>query len=255
MRKILIAEDEPLELSFLHDVLKKRFGDIAEFQTAQNGLIAVQIAQLWKPDIILLDIEMPGQNGLEAACAIRAMVPRGKIAFITAHGKFDYAQQAIRISACDYVLKPVKDETLIAAVEHMLEMVNQETLFAQYYSAKCHEVDVHSGNQRQREIMKRVDEYLCENYKHDISMEIVADIVGLSPSHFAKLFKQCFGTTFIERLTAIRIEQAKKLLKNVEIHIKDIGEAVGYPSITYFTSKFKKETGLPPAEYRRMASE
>lgn len=85
----------------------------------------------------------------------------------------------------------------------------------------------------------------------DISLERVADIIGASPGYFSKLFKQHFGQTFLERLTQIRIQQAKKLLRTTDKSTREIGEAVGYPSITYFNAKFKKETGLPPAEYRR----
>lgn len=249
--KILIAEDETLERKFLYQILKNELRDSVELKTTENGLQAVDLAGLWKPDILLLDIRMPGLDGLGAAEQIRVFLPHCKIAFITAYGEFSYAQQAIRINVSDYIIKPVEDTALIASVNRMIQLVSQEKKLADYLSVPRLSGRLDSGNQEQHEIMDRVDSYLCANYALDISLESVAEIVGASPSHFSKLFKQYFGVTFMDRLTSIRIEQAKKLLLTTDKSTREIGEAVGYPSITYFNSKFKKETGLPPAEYRR----
>ena len=67
MLKILIADDEMMEREMLAKNLSSEFGNKVELQTAENGRIAVIIATLWNADIILMDIEMPGLNGIEAA--------------------------------------------------------------------------------------------------------------------------------------------------------------------------------------------
>ena len=102
--KILIAEDETLERKFLHQILKGALEDAAELKTVENGLQAVELAGLWNPDILLLDIKMPGLDGLQAAEQIRPVLPHCKIAFITAYGEFSYAQQAIRMNVSDYII-------------------------------------------------------------------------------------------------------------------------------------------------------
>ncbi|MDD3921277.1 MAG: response regulator [Eubacteriales bacterium] len=256
MMKILIVEDEYLEQRTLYDVLRRRMPN-TEVMTADDGLKAVELSELWRPDVILMDIEIPGVNGLEATKRIQAMLPRCKVIFITAYDQFIYAQEAVRLGACDYVLKPIEDDALIAAVERAVRLVEREQDLAQYVSVILHpgeELDITAEQctGKQQEVMQQVDKYLGNNYMYDISMESVAEIVHLSPSHFSKLFKQCFGLTFIERLTAIRIDTAKKLLSGTTKSTREIGVLVGYPNLSYFTSKFKKETGYPPAEYRKM---
>ena len=174
-----------------------------------------------------------------------------RIALITAYGEFSYAQQAIRLHVSDYILKPVEDAMLISTVRRLMEPIRQEQKLADYFTVPPLSAKAPQGSESQQTVMERVDSYLRHNYALDISLERVADIIGASPGYFSKLFKQHFGQTFLERLTQIRIQQAKKLLRTTDKSTREIGEAVGYPSITYFNAKFKKETGLPPAEYRR----
>lgn len=251
MIKILIAEDEALERKFLLKILADALGSAAELRDVENGLQAVELARLWRPDLLLLDIRMPGMTGLEAAEEIRTFLPYVRIALITAYGEFSYAQQAIRLHVSDYILKPVEDAMLISTVRRLMEPIRQEQKLADYFTVPPLSAKAPQGSESQQTVMERVDSYLRHNYALDISLERVADIIGASPGYFSKLFKQHFGQTFLERLTQIRIQQAKKLLRTTDKSTREIGEAVGYPSITYFNAKFKKETGLPPAEYRR----
>ena len=251
MIKILIAEDEALERKFLLKILTDALGSAAELRDVENGLQAVELARLWRPDLLLLDIRMPGMTGLEAAEKIRTFLPYVRIALITAYGEFSYAQQAIRLHVSDYILKPVEDAMLISTVMRLMEPIRQEQKLADYFTVPPLSAKAPQGSESQQTVMERVDSYLRHNYALDISLERVADIIGASPGYFSKLFKQHFGQTFLERLTQIRIQQAKKLLRTTDKSTREIGEAVGYPSITYFNAKFKKETGLPPAEYRR----
>ena len=116
MIKILIAEDEALERKFLLKILADALGSAAELRDVENGLQAVELARLWRPDLLLLDIRMPGMTGLEAAEEIRTFLPYVRIALITAYGEFSYAQQAIRLHVSDYILKPVEDAMLISTV-------------------------------------------------------------------------------------------------------------------------------------------
>ena len=75
MYKILIADDEAMEREVLTDLVARRFEHEVEIHTADNGRKAVDTALLWGADLILMDIEMPGVNGLEAARTVLARLP------------------------------------------------------------------------------------------------------------------------------------------------------------------------------------
>ncbi len=110
---ILIVDDEPLARQRLAGLLKDLNGyEIAA--EAANGNEALSLAQQTKPDIILLDIRMPGMDGLEAARHLNRMTKPPAIIFTTAYS--DHALQAFETHAVDYLLKPIKQERLEEAL-------------------------------------------------------------------------------------------------------------------------------------------
>ncbi|SFR84532.1 helix-turn-helix domain-containing protein [Anaeromicropila populeti] len=106
------------------------------------------------------------------------------------------------------------------------------------------------GKEQNSGIILKAKEYMEENYKKDISLDEVSRIVDISPYYFSKLFKEETGENFIEYLTNIRIEVAKKLLRNSDLSIKNICMDTGYSDPNYFSRIFKKQVGVTPTEYR-----
>lgn len=86
-----------------------------------DGLAAVQKAEELKPDLILLDIGLPGLNGIEAGRQIRKVVPSAKIIFLTQESSEDVVQEALSLGALGYVVKTRAGSDLLAAVETVLE--------------------------------------------------------------------------------------------------------------------------------------
>lgn len=231
---LLIADDENLELKVLEKTVKKHFVDELEIFASSNGRKASQICDEVKPDIALLDIEMPGMNGIELAKYIKEKYVECIIIFITAYDRFDYAIEAMHIKAFDYLLKPWKEERLCELINTAIENVR---------SMQKTDSIVHS----QKDIIK---DYIDRNYKKDISAKDVAGILGYSDVYFSKVFKQLFDDNFINYLTKIRIDRAKLLLKDISFNIKEIGKSVGYADSNYFTKVFKRSIGMSPSEYR-----
>ena len=231
---LLIADDENLELKVLEKTIKKHFVDELEIFASSNGRKASQICDEVKPDIALLDIEMPGMNGIELAKYIKEKYADCIIIFITAYDRFDYAIEAMHIKAFDYLLKPWKEERLCELINTAIENVR---------SMQKTDSIVHS----QKDIIK---DYIDRNYKKDISAKDVAGILGYSDVYFSKVFKQLFDDNFINYLTKIRIDRAKVLLKDVSFNIKEVGKSVGYADSNYFTKVFKRSIGMSPSEYR-----
>ena len=99
-------------------------------------------------------------------------------------------------------------------------------------------------------VIAKAKAFIEDNYSKDISLDDVSRKVDISPYYFSKLFKEETGENFIEYLTNIRIERAKKLLLNKDISIKSICATAGYSDPNYFSRIFKKQVGLTPTEYR-----
>jgi two-component system response regulator YesN len=123
------------------------------------------------------------------------------------------------------------------------EILNMVTSCAEYYEKK---------------ILSNVDskidtiiEYINKNYTIDNSLESLAKQYNLNTSYLSKTFKQRYGKNFIDFVTELRIEQAKKLLETTNKSVKEITYEVGYNSQTYFCKVFKKVVGISASEYKQ----
>ncbi|UVI30449.1 response regulator [Paenibacillus spongiae] len=99
-------------------------------------------------------------------------------------------------------------------------------------------------------IVQKALEFMNGHYKDNLSLRLVADSVYLSPNYLGALFRSELGVSFTDQLIQIRVNKAKELLHQSELKLYEVAERVGYQNIGYFTSLFKRITGLTPKEFR-----
>lgn len=167
------------------------------------------------------------------------------VIFLTAYGEFSYAQQAVKLGAADYLLKPFSDGELEDAVERILKQ-NKERTETEEKNPKCSLIK----GDKSKYIMDAVS-YIDENYANpNISVRSVAESLAISEGHLSHLFRKETDFTFLSYLTQCRMRAAKKLLKDHRYKIYEVAEMVGYKDITYFSVTFKKLIGVSPSEYQ-----
>ncbi|OME86632.1 DNA-binding response regulator [Paenibacillus sp. FSL A5-0031] len=125
MLKLLIVDDEQVEREGLQAILQKGFPS-CQFMQAKNGARAIETASEWQPDLILMDIKMPGVNGIEAIEKISVFLPSAKFIMVTAYDTFDYARQAIKLGVKDYLLKPSKASEITTTIGKVIEEIMRE---------------------------------------------------------------------------------------------------------------------------------
>lgn len=99
-------------------------------------------------------------------------------------------------------------------------------------------------------IIDKINQYIHDHYKEDIDRSIIAGEFYLTPEYLAKLYKKRTGISLKTYINQYRIEKAKELLRTSDKSISDIAEAVGFDNISYFSTLFKKMTGLSPKDYK-----
>ena len=117
--KTILIDDEPLALLELKEMLKK-YADIEVIDTAGNLIESVQKINMLKPDLIFLDINLPGKSGFDILEEL-AEIPL--VIFVTAYDQ--YANKAFEVNALDYILKPVNTDRLKEAIEKIRKQVVQ----------------------------------------------------------------------------------------------------------------------------------
>jgi len=131
----VIADDEPLLRAQLRDTLTALWPELAIVGEAAHGEQAVQLVAAHRPQVVFLDIEMPGMNGLSAAAQIKGLA---HLVFITAYHQ--YAVEAFERGALDYVLKPASQARLAETVARLKQRVGQPVPSAEALTAALAQV-------------------------------------------------------------------------------------------------------------------
>lgn len=121
----MIVDDEEIERVSMQKILSESFEGL-EMAEAKNGRMAIDLSSSFKPDIILMDIKMPGMNGLDAIKEIMMDFPTIKFVMVTAHDTFQFAREAIKLGVKDYLLKPSKISEIVATVEKVIKEIEVE---------------------------------------------------------------------------------------------------------------------------------
>ena len=255
--KVLVAEDELIERKVLCKSLKKHLGDFCDIYESRNGREAIAIVEREHPQIAILDIEMPGVNGLDVSSRIRELGINCAIMFVTGFDSFAYAKHAITIRAVEYLLKPYKERELIDAVEAAMQSVSHQQSLPQRTEPVKQEPEKSEGSEygRLHLIREEIQDYIEAHYMEDISMQSAAAAMCYAETYFSKLFKQCFQMNFSAYLNDFRIGKAKAMMVDPRLNVKDIGIACGYSDSNYFARVFKRITGQTPSEYRLTAAQ
>lgn len=123
MIKMLIVDDEPKIRKGLRGIVQDSVRSIEVIEDAQNGYEAIEKCSEFKPDICIVDIFMPGINGLELIDRLKCICPKSIMIVISGYDEFKYAQQSIKLNVYRYILKPVDDQELISTLEEAARMI------------------------------------------------------------------------------------------------------------------------------------
>ena len=97
----------------------------------------------------------------------------------------------------------------------------------------------------------RVKNYIKENYSQEITLKMLADMIGMNLTYFSVFFKKNVGENYISYITKVRMKEAHRLLMSTDMLIYEIAENVGYNTVRRFSEAFRKVYGLNPMEYKK----
>ena len=126
MYRIMIADDEGIAIDSLTLLLKKEFGEEIMLESARSGRHVIELAETFRPDIAIMDIHMPGINGIEAMREIRRSNDRIVFIVVSAYDTFDYAKEAIGLGVLEYLNKPVARDELLSVVKKAMRQIDHE---------------------------------------------------------------------------------------------------------------------------------
>jgi len=259
--RLIVVDDEPIVHQMMKRIVDESGLPISIAGFACSAKQALEMVRVIRPHICLLDIQMAEMNGLELAVQMNDVLDyQPVIVYVTAHRVFEYAQQAIKLGAVDYLVKPIRRdnvlETLGKVVSHLqadrLEQIEKDRLKQSLQSVLPGAVSVTgpSAETRRACVVKAAREYIEKHYPEDITLSDVADHLNLSAGHLGTMFKAEYGIPFKAYLRRVRIARAKDYMQDPKLNLSEIAQRVGYEDISYFSHSFLEETGVRPSEYR-----
>lgn len=126
MYKIMLADDEGIVIDSLKYVIEKEFGDTCEIAFAKTGRSVIELAESFRPDIAIMDIMMPGINGIEAMREIRETNSRIVFIVMSAYDKFDYAKESIALGVLEYINKPMERNKIISVLRKAMSVIDSQ---------------------------------------------------------------------------------------------------------------------------------
>ena len=156
---------------------------------------------------------------------------------ISAYRDFEYARTAIRCGVREYILKPLNRFEVAACLERILDM-KAETMRTE--DGEKEEAAEDGGS------IGKAIQYIEHNFYRSISLEEVSQAVHMNTAYFSTLFKKQTGKKYIDYVTDLRMEKARKLILNTDLKIGAIAEMVGYGSTKHFTRIYKEKFGTTP---------
>lgn len=122
----VVVEDEILIREGLCELMRKMFPEISICGVAGNGREGLLCIEKYRPDLIITDIRMPIMDGLEMLSKMQEMGITSNVIVLTAYSEFSYAQRAVKLGVCDYVIKPVMVQEFVQTVRKIQNLCEQE---------------------------------------------------------------------------------------------------------------------------------
>ncbi|MBR0598215.1 response regulator [Sinanaerobacter chloroacetimidivorans] len=126
MIKVMIADDEKVAIDSLKFIIEKNFTDVEIISTARSGREAIEKVEENVPDVLFMDIRMPGINGIEAIREIRSRHKQVVIIVLTAFDQFEFAKEAVNLGVMEYLLKPVNRAKVVEVVNKAINIIRIE---------------------------------------------------------------------------------------------------------------------------------
>ncbi len=238
--KLLIADDEDTIRNGIAKYIQLHTDRFDKIYLAANGKEALDMIFRDKPDIMFLDVQMPLMTGIEVMQEAKRADILPYTMILSAYDEFRYCQQALRLGAKEYLLKPVRSSDI-------LRMANDaaDELFGAVEQIRM------ETTEEKNYLVELAREYVEEHYYENLMLADVALKIGISPGYLSTLFQRQLSKGFVDYLNEIRIEHACMYLRQNYLKTYEIAYKVGFRDEKYFSRVFKKIRGQSPSEYRK----
>ena len=234
MYKVVVVEDEEIARKGIIFTINWDALNCMIAGEAANGEEGAAVIRRLSPDIIVTDLKMPRMDGVEMIAKLREQGNRAKFIILTAYGDFKYAQSAVKLGVSDYLLKPLKDGDLEQAVTRIIDQLEEGDRLRQKEEEETPIFRFNADRKAKNKYVEQAIKQIREHYKEDINISTVAEQLQISEGYLSRVFKKETDYTFTTYLSYYRMKVAMELLKEGNLKVYEVAEAVGFRDQKYF---------------------
>lgn len=250
MYKLLIVDDEPQILEGVKYMLDWKSYGVEQIETALTFHEAIDKAVEFNPDIGLFDVCIGDKFGYEIINQLNVLNLKTKYIMMSGYSRFEYAQQAIRCGAKDYLMKPIEREKLRAAIEDII--VNDLHGTLENTDGEVPDIDpvLHASRDSFSNLTSRILMLVQEEYGQDISLKSIAQRFKMNSTYLGQIFLKETNMKFSRYLLAYRMIRVKDMIINTDDKISYIACVGGFSNPNHFYTQFHEYYHCSPTDLR-----
>ena len=247
---IVIAEDD----DEIRDYIEKELSKDYDVRSCTNGRDALAEVYRSQPSIVISDVMMPEMDG-NTLCSRLKLNPQTNhlpVILLTAKNRDEDKLEGLETGADAYIVKPFNMDILRRTIVNLINarrILRQKFGRTEHLEEQVEEVKMKSPDEKLLErIMSTINRQLNNS---DLSVDMVADEVGISRVHLHRKMKELTGQTPHDFIRTLRLKQAANLLATQNMNITEVVYACGFSNAASFSTMFKNVYGLSPRDYMR----
>lgn len=246
--KVLLVEDNVDMQMYIQANLQESF----DIVLANNGKEGFELATKVIPDMIISDIMMPIMNGVQMCKLLRQETRTSHVPFIFLTAKTDRQDELLGLQqgAEDFISKPFSVDVLEMKVSNILKRRKELQTRIRELGLSVSQDDHIS--KLDEEFLKKLRNIIEDNILDpEMNAEILAKHMGFSRSHLYRKIKALTGQNITEYIRTYRLQKAAELIRKKEANVSEIAYQVGFNSLSYFSTSFKKHYGSSPQNFEK----
>ncbi|MCI2048557.1 MAG: AraC family transcriptional regulator [Lachnospiraceae bacterium] len=255
--KLLMVNDATLELHSMEKEIPWADYGIDTVFTAESAAIAREILNMHKIDILLCDIEMPGEDGISLIRWIRETNIDIDCILLTCHADFAYAKEAIVLDCREYIVLPARYEDIGSTVKRIvmqrqkrLETMQLQEFGKNWVKTQQESLQVENRSQSPKETVSECEAYIQKNLSNEnLNVADIAAHFYLNAIYLSRIFKKEKGVAINQWIIQKRMELAGSLLKDPSLTAISVAHRCGYANYPYFSTVFKTYYNCTPSQY------
>lgn len=238
MYTVFLVDDEPIVLRNLQSMSVFSECGFQICGVATDPFAAVEQICAQKPDVVFSDLKMPGLSGTNLLLRVKKKGIPCEAVLISAYGEFTAARDFFTAGGFDYLVKPVSENELSELLNTLADKLRKKNTEEQKTPK--------SPSPELNLVLKHIEENLSAKQ----TLEAIGLQFSLNPTYICNLFSKHLNTTFSSYVTALRMEEAGRLLRETTLSVKELAPLCGYTDYFYFCRVFREYYHCTPSGYR-----